>query len=77
MTWSLGWESLAGYAVNAVLMVAEFYAGLFLLFMWEGHKKHGKSFKSFRYEYEVALEKALKPLVAGITVTAVVVFIIR
>lgn len=70
-------ESFASYAVNAVLMVAEFYAGLFLLFMWEGHKKHGKSFKSFRYEYEVALEKALKPLIAGMAMTAVVVFIIR
>lgn len=70
-------ESLIGYSVTAVLLVAEFYTGLFLLFMWEGHKKHGKSFKSFRYEYEVALEKALKPLIAGIAMTAVVVFIIR
>ena len=77
MTWSLGWESLAGYAVNAVLMVAEFYFGLFLLFMWGGHKKYGKSFKSFRHEFEVALEKSLKPLMAGLAITAVVVFIIR
>lgn len=72
-------ESFTGYVVNAVLVliVAEFYAGLFLLFIWEGHKKHGKSFKSFRHEYEVALEKALKPLIVGMAVTAVVVFIIR
>lgn len=70
-------ESFVTYAVNAVLLVAEFYAGLFLLFIWEGHKKYGKSFKSFRYEYEVALEKALKPLMVGMAVTAVVVFIIR
>lgn len=32
-------ESFMGYAVSAVLLVAEFYAGLFLLFIWEGHKK--------------------------------------
>ncbi len=70
-------ESFTGYVVSAVLMVAEFYAGLFLLFIWEGHKKRGKSFKSFRHEYEVALEKSLKPLMAGLAVTAVVVFIIR
>lgn len=70
-------ESFTGYVVNAVLIVAEFYAGLFLLFIWKGHKKHGKSFKSFRHEYEVALEKALKPLIVGMAVTAVVVFIIR
>lgn len=70
-------ESFTGYVVNAALIVAEFYAGLFLLFIWEGHKKHGKSFKSFRHEYEVALEKALKPLIVGMAVTAVVVFIIR
>lgn len=70
-------ESFTGHVVNAVLIVAEFYAGLFLLFIWEGHKKHGKSFKSFRHEYEVALEKALKPLIVGMAVTAVVVFIIR
>lgn len=70
-------ESLIGYVVSAVLLVAEFYAGLFLLFIWEGHKKHGRSFKSFRYEYEVALEKALKPLITGMAMTAVVVFIIR
>lgn len=70
-------ESFTGYVVNAVLIVAEFYAGLFLLFIWEGHKKYGKSFKSFRHEFEVALEKVLKPLMVGTAVTAVVVFIIR